>query len=275
MSDAGNVLFTLIPHCYPRGSVGFTMKLTRICLVSLGCVAGAFSFGVIANAAIDLIAPSGDSPAAVSDLPASAPVQAADEPAAAPTFALASATSTPVDLGPVKIKTVPILVRDGTFAVTAAAEPVATVQAEDAQGITQVIAQVPLPRPRPASAPAFDSASIAHQPGSMAIAAATRKINAEDGDMLSAAGIDRMKSALALTAEQEEYWPAIATELRTLGKMLKGKGQNTQNAQVDNDTMQRLYWAAAPLISRLSYDQKMKVKQMARLMGLNQVAEAL
>ncbi len=89
--------------------------------------------------------------------------------------------------------------------------------------------------------------------------------------MLSAAGIDRMKTALALTSEQEEYWPAIASELRTLGKALKGKGEK----HVDNDTMQRLYWAAAPLISRLSYEQKMKVKQMARLMGLNQVAEAL
>ena len=39
--------------------------------------------------------------------------------------------------------------------------------------------------------------------------------------------------------------------------------------------MQRLYWAAAPLISRLSFEQKSKVKEMARLMGLNEVAAAL
>jgi hypothetical protein len=240
------------------------MKLTRICLVSLGCVAGAFSFGIIANAAIELVVPSASNIAnpVVSEATAAVPAQAADEAAATPHFALASATSIPIEPGPVKIKTVPIVVRDGTFQEPAA-EPATPVQ---------FAAQVPLPRPRPASAPAFDSASIARQPGSLAIAAATRKLGAEDGDMLSAAGIDRMKTALALTAEQEEYWPAIATELRTLGKMLKGKGQN---AQVDNDTMQRLYWAAAPLISRLSYDQKMKVKQMARLMGLSQVAEAL
>jgi hypothetical protein len=248
------------------------MKLTRICLVSLGCVAGAFSFGVIANAAIELISPSGNNVTdpAVADATVSEPAEAADEPAAAPRFALASATSTPVDLGPVRIKTVPIVVRDNTFAAPPA-EPATAAQPVD-QAADPVVGQVPLPRPRPASAPAFDSASIAHQPGSLAIAAATRKVGADDGDMLSAAGIDRMKTALALTAEQEEYWPAIATELRTLGKMIKGKGQNPQ---VDNDTMQRLYWAAAPLISRLSYDQKMKVKQMARLMGLNQVAEAL
>jgi hypothetical protein len=241
------------------------MKLARICLVSLGCVAGAFTFGVIANAAIDVVMPAkngatGANDAVVSDDTASVPVKAADEAAPAPAFALASATSTPVELPTInKIKTVPIVMRDGEFAEPHASEPA-------------VAARIPLPRPRPAHAPGLDGATVAAQPGSLAIAAATRKVSAEDGEMLSAAGIDRMKMALALTAEQEEYWPAIASELRTLGKMIKGKGQNVH---VDNDTMQRLYWAAAPLISRLSYEQKMKVKQMARLMGLNQVAEAL
>jgi len=245
------------------------MKLTRICLVSLGCVAGAFSFGVIANAALDVVMPA--KATAVSDAIASGPVKAADESAqgvqAQPaSFALASVESRPVTLGavgPSRVKTVPIVVRDGEFAEAVANDPVATVAAAE---------RIPLPRPRPASAPSHDAiASVAGQPGSLAIAAATRKLNAEDGEMLSTAGIDRLKLALALTAEQEEYWPAIATELRTLGKVLKGKGEK----HVDNDTMQRLYWAAAPLISRLSYEQKMKVKQMARVMGLNQVAEAL
>ena len=94
--------------------------------------------------------------------------------------------------------------------------------------------------------------------------------------MLGAAGIERMKLALALNAEQEEYWPAIAAELRTIGKLMKANQKaNHGKVSVDNETMQRLYWAAAPLLTRLSYEQKTKVKQMARLMGLNQVAEAL
>src|SRR5437868_10836215 len=50
MSDPGNLLFTLIPHCVLRGSVGFTMKLARVGLVSLGCVAGAIAFGLVAHA---------------------------------------------------------------------------------------------------------------------------------------------------------------------------------------------------------------------------------
>jgi hypothetical protein len=115
--------------------------------------------------------------------------------------------------------------------------------------------------------------SISRRPGSMAISAATRKGAADDGEVLGAAGLERMKMALALTAEQEEYWPAIASELRALGKVLKtSKGHNIN---LDNDTVQRLYWAAAPLISRLSYEQKQKVKQMAHVMGLHQVAQAL
>ena len=94
--------------------------------------------------------------------------------------------------------------------------------------------------------------------------------------MLGAAGIERMKLALALTAEQEEFWPAIAAELRTIGKTHEGQPRASHGKiNVDNETMQRLYWAAAPLLTRLSYEQKIKVKQMARLMGLNQVAEAL
>ena len=109
----------------------------------------------------------------------------------------------------------------------------------------------------------------------MAISAATRKGEPDDGEVLGAAGIERMRTALALTAEQEEYWPAIAAELRALGKALKAYKSVDGNLNVDNDTMQRLYWAAAPLISRLSYEQKQKVKQMAHVMGLHQVAQAL
>lgn len=236
------------------------MKLARVCLLSLGCAAGAFAFGLAANAAIDLVMPAPEvKTAAAPALPVAPPVKAADEPAPA-AFQLASTTSTPVELAPVRIKTVPIVVRDGQFAEQAA-EPAR-------------IANVPLPRPRPASAPET-TASLARQPGSLAIAAATRKPAPDEGEMLSAAGIDRMKTALALTAEQEEFWPAIAAELRALGKALKTAKGRSDSITIDDDTMQRLYMAAAPLISRLSYEQKLKVKQMAHVMGLHQVAQAL
>jgi len=242
------------------------MKLMRFCVVSLGCVAGAVAFGVVANVAIDLLMPPGPKEIA---FPA-APIQAAATPAevaaeAPPSFALASATSTPVDPGPAKVKVVPIIVRDGQF----------TEQTTETQ-VTPIKTAIPLPRPRPATAPTHETtASLARQPGSLAITAATRKANPDDGDPLGVAGIERMKMALALTAEQEEFWPAIAAELRALGKALKTAKGQSGNVTVDSEAMQRLYYAAAPLISRLSYEQKLKVKQMAHVMGLHQVAQAL
>jgi hypothetical protein len=255
MGDSGNVLFTLIPHFGLRGSVGIIMKPAQVCLLSLGCVGGAFAFGLVANAAIDLIMPVPQQ-AATAKVAMAKPAEQA-QPAAA--YALASTTSTPVDFAPVKVKTIPLLYSEER------AEPATA---------PQRTAAVPLPRPRPVSAPAaMDNGELAYQPGSLAIASATRKLSPEDGELLGAAGLERMKTALALTTEQEEYWPAIATELRALGKVIKAhKGQNVS---LDNDTIQRLYWAAAPLISRLSYEQKQKVKQMAHVMGLHQVAAAL
>ena len=242
------------------------MKLMRICVVSLGCAAGAVVFGVVANAAIDLVISQGPKEIAFPSAPikaAATPAEAAAEQPAS--FALASATSTPVDLGPVKVKVVPIIARGDQFIEQSAEAPAAPVKA----------AAIPLPRPRPATAPTHETASLARQPGSLAISAATRKANPDDGDPLGAAGIERMKTALALTSEQEEYWPAIASELRALGKALKTAKGQAANVNLDNDTMQRLYYAAAPLISRLSYEQKLKVKQMAHVMGLHQVAQAL
>jgi hypothetical protein len=234
------------------------MKLARVCLLSLACVGSAFAFGMVANAAIDLLIPAPGEKAAVA---IAKPAEAAAQPAA---YTLASATSTPVDIAPVKVKTIPMLFRES----------------EAEQPAAERLAAVPLPRPRPASAPALamaptDATSVARQPGSMAIAAATRKGAPDDGEVLGPAGIERMKMALALTAEQEEFWPAIADELRALGKTLKAHKGHDGKINVDNDTIQRLYWAAAPLITRLSYEQKQKVKQMAHVMGLRQVAEAL
>jgi hypothetical protein len=234
------------------------MKLTRVCLLSLAGVGAAFGFGLVANAAIDLVMPMPPKAALVD---VSAPKAAEVAPAPAPAaYALASTTSTPVDFAPTKVKTVPVVTRE-----------------ERVESIAQErVAAIPLPRPRPASAPAMAMESIAHQPGSLAIAAATRKPSPDDGEVLGVTGIERMKLALALTAEQEEYWPAIATELRALGKVMKeSQKANHGKVNVDNEAIQRLYWAAAPLLTRLSYEQKAKVKQMARLMGLNQVAEAL
>ena len=136
------------------------MKSAQVCLLSLGCVGGAFAFGLVANAAIDLLMPMPQKGAAVNVSVA----KPAEEPQPAPAYALASTTSTPVDFAPVKVKTIPINLAEER------AEPAAA---------PQRIAAVPLPRPRPASAPiTLENGELAYQPGSLAIAAATRKLAA-------------------------------------------------------------------------------------------------
>src|SRR6188508_1512628 len=126
------------------------MKLMRFCVVSLGCVAVAVAFGVVANAAIDLVMPQGPKEIA---FPA-APIKAAATPAEVEQpagFALASATSTPVDG--------PAIVRDGQLTEQTAETQVAPIKTA-----------IPLPRPRPATAPTHETtASLARQPGSLAI----------------------------------------------------------------------------------------------------------
>jgi hypothetical protein len=224
---------------------------------------------MIANTAMDLVMPansqaSGEAVAAPQTL--AAPVVAAEEAASPSGFALASATSTPVDLGPIKVKTVPMVYREAAVEPPPAARP--RVQA------------VPMPRPRPTMAGASDNVgSVPSQSAAMAIAVATKSAPADDADPLSPASIDRIKTALALTSEQETYWPAVAAELKAIAKAQPHKhgAKKGQAAKidVDPDTAQRLYWAAAPLITRLSYDQKKAVKQIALSMGLQEVAEAL
>lgn len=248
------------------------MKSMRIGLLSLACVSGAVAFGMIANAAIDLVMPAQNQATGEAVAAPQQPVMAAEEaaPAAAGGFMLASATSTPVDLGPVKVKTVPMVYRE------AAAEPAAA-----AAPVRAKVQPVPMPRPRPVMASASDSiGSIPSQSAVQAIAVATKTAPADENDPLSPASIDRIKTALALTSEQETYWPAVATELKAIAKAQPHKrgakkGQTAAKIDVDPDTAQRLYWAAAPLITRLSYDQKKAVKQIALSMGLQEVAEAL
>src|SRR4051812_15827154 len=109
------------------------MKLAKVTLLSLGCVGGAFAFGVAANAALDLVMPA---PVKKAEVVAFAkPAQAAEQSAVA--YTLASATSAPSDFAPIKVKTIPLVYREDRIAEIAAEQPV----------------NVPLPRPRPAGAP--------------------------------------------------------------------------------------------------------------------------
>ena len=234
------------------------MKLRVIAFIGLGC-AGAFGFGVLANACFDMILPPAVHAAAA--VPAARPVLAEARVAPAPELMVRDADLVgTTDIRPLKVKTVPIAL--------ASPDP--------------VMAQIPavIPQPRPATAPQANPVDAAKPATRQPSAALTPKPvrAAESDEILSVGQIDRIKTALALTPEQEAYWPAIAAELRTIAKQqpknAAAKGHPPKLA-LDQDTVQRLYWAAAPLITRLSEEQKRKARELALIMGLQEVAQAL
>jgi hypothetical protein len=234
------------------------MQVRRIVFLALVGVGGAFGFGVLANAGIDMVWPSAGRAAAVTPAPmqlasaSSTPVRLDPAPAA-PTGNVVGTT----DIRPVKVKTIQMVLANPEPALPASALPYAAPAAPQS---APVVAATPKPRPAPAK-PA-------------------RTAPAEDADnlVLSNGQIDRIKTALALTPDQEAYWPAVADELRAIAKQ-QPKRTATKGyppkLTVDPDSAQRLYAVAAPLIMSLREDQKHTARQLALMLGLQEVAQAL
>lgn len=130
----------------------------------------------------------------------------------------------------------------------AAAAP-ATRTAPSAVAVPDEVAAIPLPprrpkRPTPAVTHLLDDAQIA--------------------------GI---KNRLRLTQTQAEHWPGVEAALREVARThLRGRTGGTPNIDVNSPEVQRLIWAAMPLIRQLREDQKREVRQLVRVIGLSQVA---
>jgi len=88
-----------------------------------------------------------------------------------------------------------------------------------------------------------------------------------------------LKSRLRLTEEQVEYWPAVEEALRDVVRtQLRGAKRAVAgklNIDVNSAEVQKLIWAAMPLLMRLREDQKSEVRKLARVIGLEQVASQI
>jgi hypothetical protein len=87
-----------------------------------------------------------------------------------------------------------------------------------------------------------------------------------------------LKGRLRLTSEQAEYWPAVEEALRDVVRtQLRGHHQPHGKLVVDVNApeVQKLIWAAMPLLMRLRDDQKGEVRKLARVIGLEQVASQI
>lgn len=104
-----------------------------------------------------------------------------------------------------------------------------------------------------------------------------RKAEDKDNNVLTVAQIQRIKRTLKLTQDQEGYWPPVEAALRDIAKEQAAQKPNGKPGKltVSPDASQKLYWAAAPLIMSLRYDQKHEARRIARSMGLEEVASAI
>ena len=96
--------------------------------------------------------------------------------------------------------------------------------------------------------------------------------------LLSDAQIAGIKQRLALSPDQEYYWPAVESALRAVAQKIHATRQADPHAATsvpidpDSAEVQQLKSAAMPLLFQLREDQKREVRSLARLIGLEKVA---
>jgi len=155
-------------------------------------------------------------------------------------------------------------------------------QIASAPAAAPVDAAVPAPEPVPTPAPA---PAAAKSNGQTATTPA-RHVASRPGSVLNDAQIASIKKRLNLTPDQESLWPAVEAALRNISYARKAQDTKVASlgsgagrgpmAYVDTNSseVQRLKYAAIPLIMRLNDDQKREVKSMAYVMGLESVASS-
>jgi hypothetical protein len=150
------------------------------------------------------------------------------------------------------------------------------------EGVSYTVASV-TPAPAP-TAPAPAEKASAPQPEAKpaAFAPVRHASSGRPGSVLNDAQIAHIKKRLRLTPDQESLWPAVEVALRNISYSKKGQETKVASAQsapmayVDPNSadVQRLKYAALPLIMRLNENQKQEVRSMAHGMGLDGVASS-
>jgi hypothetical protein len=141
--------------------------------------------------------------------------------------------------------------------------------------------------PERVSAPARGANVAPHSPAAATApasepkaAALARRRGNRPGYLLDDAQIASIKERLNLRPDQEQMWPAVEAALRNIAyakaqeRRRAGAGE-VQVASVDpNSTeVQGLKSAAVPLLMSFSSEQKEEVRNIAHVMGLDQLAD--
>ena len=161
-----------------------------------------------------------------------------------------------------------------------AADPAATPPVVAADGPTLAAADSETADIAPAAQTRMRVASIGPVPVPQSKPRVTAvKPDPRKGHVFNDTQIVSIKKRLALTPDQEQYWPTIEGALREV-KWKKGEKRGTQSghqmAQVDTSRvdMERLKSIAVPLVMSFREDQKRELRSLAHLMGLEEVASS-
>jgi hypothetical protein len=121
----------------------------------------------------------------------------------------------------------------------------------------------------PAAQPKIALASVSSKPVNVAPKPRSNAV-------LNASQIASIKRRLALTPDQERYWPAVEAELRKM-EYKKDKTQATRTAQIDMSKIdvEGLKSAGFPLVMSFSDDQRRELKSLAHLLGLESVMSGI
>jgi hypothetical protein len=143
--------------------------------------------------------------------------------------------------------------------------------------------QIPEPEPAPRATPAVP------EPKAVKVTPAPREkapdkpkhapaAQAQSNSFLDDGQIAGLRSRLRLSSDQAEYWPAVEAALRdVVNTQLRGRHAVHGKVNIDTNSpeVQKLIWAAMPLLMRLREDQKGEVRKLARVIGLEQVASQI
>jgi hypothetical protein len=149
-----------------------------------------------------------------------------------------------------------------------AAPPAAAAEETPAPKITAPKAAAVAPTPAP---------PVQHAKPAEKLAKAVPPPHAEN-NLLDDSQIAALKGRLRLTEDQAGYWPAVEEALRDVVRtQLRGSAKPGHRVAIDvnSDEVQKLIWAAMPLLMRLREDQKGEVRKLARVIGLEQVASQI
>jgi hypothetical protein len=99
-------------------------------------------------------------------------------------------------------------------------------------------------------------------------------------NLLDDGQIAGLRSRLRLTSDQAEYWPAVEEALREVARgQIRSAARHARGGKINIDVnsaeVQKLIWAAMPLLMRMREDQKNEVRKLARVLGLEQVASQI